>query len=267
MRLAAHLGISDPQAPMLAATAGSADPVAQIECAARLGFAGITDNALKVRPPEVQRRMGEALRAHGLEMGTFTHNVMAAEPPFFWGAPIMDMDAAMAGTLAAAERIGGGCINAILLDCGAALEEQLARAADNLAAATALASAHGVTLAVEAASRTRVPLALVEQVADVAAVARAAGAGLILDSCHCHCTGEDMAAAIIAHADMLAAVQIADMPGRIEPGEGVIDFTPILAALRAIGWNGLVEAELMPARPGRAGEAAAVAALRDLALH
>ncbi|SCW60790.1 hydroxypyruvate isomerase [Sphingobium faniae] len=267
MRLAAHLGIFDPHASLLAATAGSADPVAQIESAARLGFAGITDNCLKARAPEVQRHMGHALKAHGLEMGTFTHHILAAEPPFFWGAPVADMDAAMAGSLAAAERIGGGCINVILLDCGAPLAEQLARAADNLAAAMALAVAHGVKLAVETVSRARVPLVLVERVGEVAAVARAAGAGLILDSCHCHCTGEDMAAAIMAHADMLAAVQIADMPGRIEPGAGMIDFAPIMTALRAIGWRGLVEAELMPARPGVGGEAAAVSALRDLALH
>lgn len=261
MRWAAHLGISDPGAPLLAATAQSLDPEAQIACAARLGFAGITDNYLKARSPAAQQRMGAALRAHGLAMGSWTHNALAVEPPFFWGAPIADMDATMAKTLAAAERIGGGCINAVLLDCGAPVAEQLARAADNLAAAAALAARHGARLAVEAVSRARVPGVLVERAADVAAVARAAGAGLILDSCHAHCTGDDMAAAIHAQSDILAAVQLADMPGRVEPGGGRIDFAPILAALQAIGWRGLIEAEFTPVRPAAAGEAAAVAAL------
>lgn len=261
MRWAAHLGIACPDLPLLAATARSVEPEEQIACAARSGFAGITDNALKIRSPAVQRRMAAALRAHGLAMGTFTHNLLSVEPPFFWGAPVADMAGAMAQSFAAAERAGGGCINAILLDCGAPLAEQLARAEDNLAAASALAQAHGATLAVEAVSRARVPGVLVERVADVAAVARRAGAGLILDSCHCHCTGDDMAAAIVTYADMIMAVQLADMPGRVEPGAGAMDFAPVLAALRAIGWRGLIEAELMPASPGAAGEQAAVAAL------
>ena len=73
-----------------------------------------------------------------------------------------------------------------------------------------------------------------------------------------------MADAIIAQADILAGVQLADMPGRVEPGAGTMDFAPILAALRAIGWKGLVEAEFMPSTPGPAGERAALAALRAL---
>ena len=64
-----------------------------------------------------------------------------------------------------------------------------------------------------------------------------------------------MAAAILMHRDVLAAVQLADMPERVEPGAGTIDFAPIMAALRAIGWRGLVEAEFMPATPGRTGKA------------
>lgn len=55
-----------------------------------------------------------------------------------------------------------------------------------------------------------------------------------------------------------------DMPGRVQPGAGVIDFAPMMAALRHIGWKGLVEAELMPQRQGVEGEAAAVAALKAM---
>ena len=264
IRLAAHLGIVDPALPLLAATAGSIDPVAQIECAARLGFAGITDNGLKLRPPMVQQAMGMALRDHGMAMGSFTHNPLGLEPPFFWGAAIADMEAAMAPGLAAAERIGGGCINMILLDCGAPQAEQLARATDNFANATTLARERGVALAIEVVSRARVPQVLVEHVDAVAAMARSAGVGLILDSCHCHCSGEDMAAMILAHADILAAVQIADMPGRVQPGAGVIEFAPIMAALRRIGWTGLVEAEFMPKVKGVEGEATAIAALKAI---
>ena len=265
-RFSAHLGILRPDAPLLAALAGSVDPTVQIARAAELGFSAVTDNCLKMRAPKVRRRMGEALRAHGLAMGSFTHNMPASEPPFFWGARTAELERALAATLAAAADVGGGCVNAILLDSGDPPADQLARAADNLAAAAELCAANGVTMAVEAISRARVPLALTEGVEVIARLVRSAGPplGLILDSAHCHCAGDDMADAIIAQADILAGVQLADMPGRVEPGAGTMDFAPILAALRAIGWKGLVEAEFMPSTPGPAGERAALAALRAL---
>ncbi|GGC13976.1 hypothetical protein GCM10011494_35980 [Novosphingobium endophyticum] len=120
-RFAAHLGVSSSDAPLLAATAGSIDPVDQIACAAAAGFAGISDNGLKRQPPDVQRRMGKALRDHGLAMGSFTYAMPGREPPFFWGSPIPDVSAALHETLAAGERVEGGLINVILLDSGAPL--------------------------------------------------------------------------------------------------------------------------------------------------
>jgi len=51
----------------------------------------------------------------------------------------------------------------------------------------------------------------------------------------------------------------ADMPERVEPGTETSIFAPILAALRAVGWTGLIEAELTPAQPGVSGEAKAMA--------
>lgn len=260
-RFAAHLGISDPRLPLLAATAGTIDPVRQIATAAACGFSGITDNGLTARPPAVQRAMGAALAAHGLTMGSFTH---VAGPPVCWGGRIADVSTLLADSLAAAARVGGGCLNLILLDDGSDPAAQRARAATNLHAAAAIAAHHGVRVAVEAISRARVPGALVEGVAATVAVigaADAANLGLILDSCHCHCTGDDMAAAIAANAGRLAAVQIADMPGRVEPGAGTLDFASVFAALDAIGWAGLIEAEFSPAAPGVCGEAAAMAAL------
>jgi len=264
IRLAAHLGISRIDRPLLAASAGSADPVAQIACAARLGFAGVTDNGLKLRDAQTQRLMGEALRTHGLEMGTFTFNALGGEAPFHWGSAIPDVEGAMADLLAAAAHVGGGCINAILLDDGSAPADQIARATDNLARAVRIAAREGVGFAVEASSRARVPGSLIPTARETAVLVRAAGTRLILDSCHCHCSGEDMGALIQANGDILAAVQLADMPGRVEPGAGEIDFGPIMAALEAIGWHGLVEGEFDAARSGADGEGDAVAALGRL---
>jgi hydroxypyruvate isomerase len=244
-RFAAHLGIASPDRPLLG---GGVDPIAQIERAHALGFAGITDNGLMLRPPDVQRRMGERLRALGMEMGSFTHDPPGEGPRFFWGAPQPDLAAALEPTFAAAERVSG-VVNLVLLDAGAPRADQLARATDNLGRAAALARARGFRLALEPVSRIRVPLALVEHMAEAAAIVARIddeALGLIVDSCHMALGGEDIPAAILAQADRLRVVQIADVPGRVEPGAGELAFAPILAALDRIGWRGMLEAEFDP---------------------
>lgn len=267
-RFAAHLGIWSAEHPLLAATAGSVDPVTQIACAAELGFAGITDNCLMLRDAETQRRMGAALRQYGLSMGTFTCAPPGYAASIRWGEPVADMPAAIADVLAAADRLGGGCINAVLLDAGTPADEQLAHAAENLARAAEIAAAAGFPLALEAVSLARVPNALIGRAEETMALVRNSGAphlGLVLDLCHCHCAGDDMAALIRVHADRLMAIQIADMPGRVQPGAGTIAMAPVMTALAEIGWQGLVEAEFNPAPPGAEGEAAAIAALHRMA--
>jgi len=56
-----------------------------------------------------------------------------------------------------------------------------------LAAAAELAAERGVCIALGAVSPVRVPLTVIECASDVAAVDRAADAGLILDACRSHC--------------------------------------------------------------------------------
>lgn len=262
-RFAAHLGIISVDRPLLAHSAGSTDPVVQIERAHALGFAGITDNGLKLRPAETQRRMASALARLGMEMGTFTHNPMVGEPPFFWGAPIADIEAALAPTLATAERMGG-CVNLILLDAGLPAERQRAVAVANFRAAVKVARRRGARLALESVSRQRMPQALLDSAAATASIVREVGEqqfGLILDSCHMAHSGDDIGETIKANADILAAIQIADVPGRVEPGAGDIDFVALAAALDRIGWRGLVEAEFDISRANLAGEKRAIDAL------
>jgi len=63
----------------------------------------------------------------------------------------------------------------------------------------------------------------------------------------------DTAALIRAHAPLIAHVQIADDPGRHEPGTGTIAFDPIFAALEEVGYSGFVGCEYHPAAGTEAG--------------
>ena len=99
------------------------------------------------------------------------------------------------------------------------------------------------------------PLELVlgcESADDAVAVvrrARAAGAanvGFLCDLYHLASNGDDIDAAIAAHADLTAHVQIADAPGRGEPGSGELDLDRYLAELEDHGYRGWVSLEYKP---------------------
>jgi hydroxypyruvate isomerase len=58
--------------------------------------------------------------------------------------------------------------------------------------------------------------------------------------------GEDVVAALESGSEWLGYVHLADMPGRHEPGSGVIDFPAIIAALGRLGYVGTAGLEFSP---------------------
>jgi hydroxypyruvate isomerase len=71
---------------------------------------------------------------------------------------------------------------------------------------------------------------------------------LLLDTFHLGMNGVDVPAAVAAHAGRIGHVQLADTPGRGEPGSGELDLPAIGAALREAGYRGSVAAEYRPTR-------------------
>jgi hydroxypyruvate isomerase len=85
--------------------------------------------------------------------------------------------------------------------------------------------------------------------ADVITVLDNVGApniGLLADLYHLAVNGDDVAEAITKHTDRIAHVQIADAPGRGEPGSGDLPLDDWLEALAANGYDGYVAAEYKP---------------------
>ena len=58
--------------------------------------------------------------------------------------------------------------------------------------------------------------------------------------------GEDPATELANAAGLVDYVQIADAPGRGEPGSGSLDWTAQLAVLRASGYDGPIGLEYFP---------------------
>ncbi|MFN2561690.1 MAG: hydroxypyruvate isomerase family protein [Jatrophihabitans sp.] len=121
---------------------------------------------------------------------------------------------------------------------------------ENLGLAADAAARIDATVLVEAVSGPKpYPLRTADDAVAVVDALRGAGrpnVAFLLDLFHLANNGDDVAAAIEKHADVTGHVQIADCPGRGEPGSGDLDLGGLLAALTARGYDGWVGLEYKP---------------------
>jgi hydroxypyruvate isomerase len=138
---------------------------------------------------------------------------------------------------------------------GRRLEGGLAKEQDDLATeslqlAARAAGEIGAVVLVEPLSAARgTPLQTASDAAAVVERVRAAGGpaiGILCDLYHLGVNGDDIDAAIDRHTGLITHVQIADHPGRGEPGTGKLDLGRYLAALEEHGYSGWVSLEYQP---------------------
>jgi hydroxypyruvate isomerase len=127
-------------------------------------------------------------------------------------------------------------------------EQQDELATENLARAASAAEGIGATVLVEPVSGPK-PYPL-RTAADVVAVLDRVGAdnlGFLCDLFHLANNGDDVEAAVATYASRIAHVQIADHPGRHEPGTGDLDLDALLGQIEQSGYTGHVALEYVPA--------------------
>ncbi|MEO7384506.1 MAG: TIM barrel protein, partial [Novosphingobium sp.] len=73
---------------------------------------------------------------------------------------------------------------------------------------------------------------------------------LLYDVYHSTVMGEDMAEVLTGRIDLIHHVQVADMPGRNEPGTGKLDWAAKIGLLRSLGYAGDIGLECRPSLPG-----------------
>jgi hydroxypyruvate isomerase len=162
----------------------------------------------------------------------------------------------IAVTLGIGERLGCRAFNALYGNRveGVVPAEQDELAAENLALAATAAGSFGATVLVEPVSGAdRYPLLTATDAVDVITrVERESGVtslGLLADLYHLTVNGDDVSKAITTYAERIAHVQIADAPGRNEPGTGDIPIDQYLGELQAAGYDGWIGLEYKPSGP------------------
>jgi hydroxypyruvate isomerase len=86
----------------------------------------------------------------------------------------------------------------------------------------------------------------VDQAAELVAAADHPAVGLQLDQFHVSSLGGDLFAALDAHAGFFGHVQIADVPGRHQPGTGTAPIEAFLRRLDELDYGGFVGLEYAP---------------------
>jgi hydroxypyruvate isomerase len=155
-------------------------------------------------------------------------------------------------TVAIGQRLGVRSFNALYGNRTADVspEEQDELAIENLAAAATAADDIGAAVLVESVSGPKpYPLRTAEDAVAVVKRLRRVGAanvGFLADLFHLASNGDDVPAAIEANIDSIAHVQIADAPGRGQPGTGHLPLDAYLAQLEQSGYSGWVGLEYKP---------------------
>jgi sugar phosphate isomerase/epimerase len=200
-------------------------------------------------------RVADRLERLGLAVAVETGARYVLDPVRKHGPSLLDPDPAArerrTGLLRTAVRVGAD-LGATAVHCfsghvppGTAEEDARPRLTAALTPVLADAQRLGVPLAVEPE-----PGMLVDTLAAFHRLRRDLdGVRLTLDLGHCHCLEPDpVADCVRAAAPWLAHVQIEDMRRGVHEhlpfGEGEMDFPPVLTALAATGYRGLVSVEL-----------------------
>jgi hydroxypyruvate isomerase len=126
-------------------------------------------------------------------------------------------------------------------------EQQDDLAMENLTLAAKAAAAIGGTVLVEAVSGPKpYPLRTARDVVAVLDRVPASNIRFLCDLFHLANNGDDIDAALAAYVHRIGHVQIADHPGRGEPGTGTLDLSRYLSIIATGGYAGYVGLEYIP---------------------
>jgi hydroxypyruvate isomerase len=233
--------------------------LARFERAAAAGFTAVE---LQFPYDHAADEIKAQLDAHGLQL--VLHNL----PPGDWAAGergiacnpgrVTEFRDSVARGVAYASTLGVGQLNCLAGKAPAGVADEALRRTlvDNLRyAAGELKKAH-IKLLIEPINSFDMPGFYVNRTAQALAILDEVGADnayLQYDLYHAQRMEGELAATVEKHLARIAHIQIADNPGRNEPGTGEINFAFLFRHLDRIGYAGWVGCEYKPAAGTEAG--------------
>lgn len=248
----------------------------QIRFMADEGFSALEDYGLKSKPVDVQRQIAQALERSGMQMGIFAGFVDFGRPSFASGEK-SDRErvlAEMRDTVETARRMNARWCAIVPGKRASRLPMpiQMRNVVDLLKYCADLCEPAGLTMVVEPLNHWgHRPRLFLHSMAQAFTVCREVGnphCKLLFDVSQQHelhqLQNDKVIAAFEQRWPEIGYVQVADNPGRKEPGCGEIDYPRIISLLRAKGYQGLVGMEHGNSLAGPEGERAVIDAYARL---
>jgi hydroxypyruvate isomerase len=140
---------------------------------------------------------------------------------------------------------------------GVAYDTMLATYAANLDWAADQAAKAGVLPVIEPINHRDIPGFFLNTTDQAAAVINGLGGysrvGMLFDLYHCQITEGDLVKRIEKHLKLVAHMQVADNPGRNEPGTGEVNWPFVFRHIDELGFQGWIGCEYRPASETEAG--------------
>jgi hydroxypyruvate isomerase len=164
---------------------------------------------------------------------------------------IAEFDAGVEQAIAYATALECTRINCLAGIKPAGLDDHSARATfvRNLRSAAPRLERAGIRLLIEPINTYDMPGFFLSGTAQALEIIDEVGSGnlfLQFDMYHMHRMGEDLASTIESHRDVIAHMQLADAPGRHEPGTGEIDYPSLFRLIDREGYTGWIGCEYLP---------------------
>jgi hydroxypyruvate isomerase len=153
-----------------------------------------------------------------------------------------------------ARALGARKVNVLagILPEGGKRQACLAQLVESVRFAADAVNGDGIRVLIEPINSHDIPGFLVNRTTEALAIAEEAAAGTARDIAvqadlyHMARMGEDIPAALKHLGRHLGHIQFSDVPGRVEPGSGTLDWPRLFAAIDAAGYTGFSAAEYRP---------------------
>jgi hydroxypyruvate isomerase len=248
LRYCPHVGYMPPD-QMLFRLLGGADRPSQVTFAAREGFAGILYPWAADSSPEERGAVAGQLREFKLACSCIVTVPLTKLLQPLWVSDSSESRQSLidhvVNAMTVARELGSTILAAILISDGQTSEAvQRRRAIEALRMIADLTARHGIMVGVE--PMVAIPNSLLQSFAagvELVRVCNHPAVKLIFDTGHLVDMRETVVQTFREAYDDICLLQLADMPGRVEPGQGEIDFVQLLAHAIHRGYSGLVDLE------------------------
>ncbi|WP_224485087.1 hydroxypyruvate isomerase family protein [Robertkochia aurantiaca] len=264
LAFAPHFGMFD--------TLAGPDLLDQLRFMKEAGFQAVEDNEMAKRPVEMQEEIGETMRELGLSMGVFVgHSISWNEPDLASGDDenLERFLEEIKSSIAVADRVDAKWITVVpgAKDPSLDMGYQTANVIYALKRAVQILDPYKITMVIEPLNFYDHPGMFLTGSAQAYEVCKAVGSPyckILYDIYHQQIQEGNLISNITRCWDEIAYFQMADNPGRKEPGTGEINYANVLKFIAGKGYTGLVGMEHGVKTEGKDGELRVIEAYREI---